>query len=277
MMASNTANGTSTTGMQVLNVASAALADTTQPRWYLVYAANLASSQRKVTPLDKKLVIVDGLTLVFSNPGIPYVAPRFANASFLTSANHQPLMGVALLLSPLDFKAILQSEGGGTSYQALLTPAAVLTVDGVRTQEALEVITLQTFETRQDVGYPSGRYMRLIREGAKGECNSGSLFLAPLTSLSVENALQKDYITYLDTLPSYHPRSFRQKLGFAVYAYVWVIPIWLFYYFIASRTSKMGTETPAPIRYLRIALFAIMWWSYDWFGKFVFGDGEMTT
>lgn len=164
---------TSTAGMQVLDVASAALADTTQPRWYLVYAANLASSQRKVTPLATKLVVVDGLTLVFSNPGIPFVAPRFANASFLTSANHQPLMGVALLLSPLDFKAILQSEGGGTSYQALLTPAAVLTAEGVRTLDVLEVITLQTFETRQNVGYASARYMRLIKEGAKGKHKSG--------------------------------------------------------------------------------------------------------
>ncbi|KAJ4471605.1 hypothetical protein J3R30DRAFT_3450208 [Lentinula aciculospora] len=261
-------------GIQVLSPTSPELAAPTEPRWYLAYGSNLSATgfvvKRNITPLDTKVVIVDGLTLTFDNPGVPYIEPRFANCRLVEPAAEQwspenpwmgdrgSLMGVAYLLSPADFLTILRSEGGGTSYQPLIAPAAPLAADGARTQQVINAYTLLTPTTRRGTGYASLRYMNLLRNGAR------------------EQHMPEPYIAYLDSIPSYRITSFRQKIGRLVHIVVWMPGLLVFFRIVARLSSKTG-RAPKPILWTRRALFGTMWGLYDLLGKWVFGDGEASS
>ncbi|KAF9040488.1 hypothetical protein BDZ89DRAFT_944827, partial [Hymenopellis radicata] len=230
------------------------------PRWYLGYGSNLSVTgflvKRNITPLDKKVVVVDSLILTFDNPGVPFIEPRFANCR-LSDPPHElwtpdkawsgegSLMGVAYLLSPQDFLTILRSEGGGTSYQPLRVPAVVLSPNGARTPEIIQAFTLRTTKTRQAPGYASLRYMNLLRNGAR------------------EQKMPDAYIAYLDSIPSYRSSSIRQRLGRIVHIVGWMPGLLLFFRLVARTTSKTGSA-PRPVRLMRAGLFGTMWTAYDW-------------
>ncbi|KAJ3797605.1 hypothetical protein GGU11DRAFT_784254, partial [Lentinula aff. detonsa] len=265
---------TMASGIQLLSPTSPELAAPTEPRWYLAYGSNLSATgfvvKRNITPLDTKVVIVDGLELSFDNPGVPYIEPRFANCRLAEPPTEHwspgnpwlggrgSLMGVAYLLSPADFLTILRSEGGGTSYQPLIAPAVSLSADGARTQQVINAYTLLTPTTRRGTGYASLRYMKLLRNGAR------------------EQHMPEPYIAYLDSVPSYRIISFRQKIGRLVHIAVWMPGLLIFFRIVARMSSKTG-RAPKPILWTRRALFGTMWGLYDLLAKWIFGDGEASS
>lgn len=278
-------------GIQLLNASSPEFTAPTEPRWYLAYGSNLSAAgfvvKRNITPLDTKVVVVDGLSLTFNNPGVPYIEPRFANCTFADPPaeawspgdawiGDSSLMGVAYLLSPADFLTILRSEGGGTSYKPLLAPATPLAREGVRTQEEILAYTLVTPKTRKGTGYASLRYMNLLRNGARGaRINHPGIVVAELIVLAEQN-MPEQYIAYLDSIPSYRITSVRQKIGRFVHIAGWM-PGLLLFFRIVARTSSQTGAAPVPIRWTRAALFGTMWGLYDVIGKWIFGDGEASS
>ncbi len=69
-------------GIELLDPNNASLATLDAPRWYLGYGSNLSVTgflvKRNITPLDKRVVVVDSLILIFDNAGVPFIEPRFA-------------------------------------------------------------------------------------------------------------------------------------------------------------------------------------------------------
>lgn len=88
--------------------------------------------------------------------------------------------------------------------------------------------------------------------------------------------MPEEYIAYLDSIPSYRITSFRQKVGRVVHIVGWMPGLLLFFRLVARLSSKTGTA-PAPIRWVRGALFGTMWGLYDLAGKWIFGDGESSS
>ncbi|KAF5384032.1 hypothetical protein D9757_006949 [Collybiopsis confluens] len=261
-------------GIQLLNPSSPDFAAPTEPRWYLAYGSNLSTNgflvKRNIAPLDTRIVLVDGLALTFDNPGVPYIEPRFANCRLVSSPLKQwspaeawtgdngSLMGVAYLLNAADYLTILKSEGGGSSYQPVLAPAISLASNGARTEQIIHAYALITPRTRKGIGYPSSRYLNLLRKGAR------------------EHRMPEAYITYLDSLPSYRISSLRQKIGRFLHIAGWMPGLLIFFRVMARMTSKTGTA-PAPLRWTRNVLFGLMWGLHDLVGKRLFGDGEATS
>ncbi|KAJ3720161.1 hypothetical protein F5878DRAFT_539092 [Lentinula raphanica] len=260
-------------GIQLLSPTSPEIAAPTEPRWYLGYGSNLSLTgflvKRNITPLDTKVVVIDGLELAFDNPGVPYIEPRFANCRIAEPpaemwlpgnpwSGRGSLMGVAYLLSPADYLTILRSEGGGSSYQPIIAPAVSLTADGARTQQVFDVITLHTPTIRRGTGYASLRYMKLLRNGAR------------------EQHMPEEFIAYLDATPSYAITSFRQKIGRLVHIAFWMPGLLVFFRIIARMSAKTG-RAPAPMLFTRRVLFGTMWGTYDLLWKWIFGDGEASS
>lgn len=161
--------------------------------------------KRKIRPLAAKNVFVRELELTFDLPGLPYLEPRFANSRIAANSGHVEchlggcigekreqgasrrskseedvrgefggLIGVAYLVTPEDFAQVVKTEGGGAGYEVMAAKAEVLEKDVkdsiCLTGEAFEVITLcaSPSQTRGTTGYPSLRYITIIRTGARG-------------------------------------------------------------------------------------------------------------
>ncbi|KAE9396650.1 hypothetical protein BT96DRAFT_1021255 [Gymnopus androsaceus JB14] len=240
-----------------------------EPRWYLAYGSNLSTSgflvARHITPLAKKVVLAKGIELAFDHHGIPYVEPRFANIRFVRETvpefdlekewtGRGALLGVAFLLTPQDFVQILKVEGAGTLYQPLEVQANVVSEYNRVLEETVDVYTLMTEERRTRPGQASLRYMSLIRN---------------------ENKMPPSYIRYLESTPHFTPISTRQQWGLSVVRATWARFMFFFFRKMAQYADKDG-NLPIWMKTTRATIHGCMWFAYDWFEKWVFGDGEVS-
>ncbi|EDO00053.1 hypothetical protein SS1G_02912 [Sclerotinia sclerotiorum 1980 UF-70] len=178
---------------------------------YLAYGSNLSAEtfkgKRGIKPLSAVNVHVPAIDLTFDLCGIPYAEPCFANCQYRKiqpgsprskdyhkTRWHKGLVGVVYEVTLDDYRTIIATEGGGTSYKDELVQCYVLpdgskTVDPNPSGTPFQAHTLLCpFDSkdpnricRPDPNYaqPSARYLKLITDGAK------------------EHNLPEEYINYL--------------------------------------------------------------------------------
>ena len=264
---------------------------------YLAYGSNLSvetfRGARGIKPLSQVNVLVPQLRMTFDLPGVPYSEPCFANSAYrdphevtgsaaseetttqVTQTTdyhkdrwHKGLVGEVYEVTKADFAHIIETEGGGASYQDVLVDCYALTGDP--RDEVPANPTGQTFKAhtlfapqrslRPDPAYaqPSARYLKLITDGAR-EC-----------------ALPYEYETYLHEIRPYEMTTAKQRLGQFIFIGIWS-PLFLLIFQGGKVFLGADGRYPAWFATFTSAIFAAVWASYDGFFKGLFGDGERTT
>lgn len=113
--------------------------------------------------------------------------------------------------------------------------------------------------TRPDGTYaqPSARYLKLIRDGAR------------------EHELPDEYQAYLARLQPYTITTFCQKMGMVLFLLLWALPFAVIFFGGRMLADEDG-RVPRWVAMLMALVSNLVWLSYDWVFKPVFGDGERT-
>ncbi|RDA94696.1 hypothetical protein CP533_6798 [Ophiocordyceps camponoti-saundersi (nom. inval.)] len=247
---------------------------------YLAYGSNMAAAtflgMRGIRPLSQVTVSVPDLRLTFGLRGVPYWEPCFANVDFrgLPEKDYGQasgewdgrLMGVVYEVTLSDFGVIMRTEGAGASYREITVPCFPIKSgsgpqDDVRPFQAR---TLHAPQQANDKGVskhagaqPSSRYLKLLRDGAR------------------EHGLPGSYQSYLRSLQPYTITHWRQRLGRFLLLLIWSPMLLVFIKltgFLVDDTGKL----PAGLATLLSMWLNLMWLSYEFIFKPIFGDGERT-
>lgn len=264
---------------------------------YLAYGSNMSAQtflgMRKVRPLSEMNVSVPSLRLNFSLPGIAYEEPCFANVEFReedekpTKAAHEwdgRLLGVVYEVTKADYRTIMATEGGGSSYHEILVPCVPIpkhcgdespdpmpekfmarTLYAPRLPPGQDPTKrsfwdrLTTGPYRPDSYYaqPSLRYLNLLRTGAK------------------EHNMPGFYQEYLDNLVPFQTSNWKQKTGRLLYLATWAPTILLIMKTTAIFADENG-QLPKPLGTVVTFFFNMAWLSYDNIYHPIFGEGERT-
>lgn len=264
---------------------------------YLAYGSNMCAQtflgMRKIKPLSQMNVYVPSLRLTFSLPGVAYMEPCFANVDYRDADAERPdgspskhwdgcLVGVVYEVTNSDWRNIMRTEGGGASYQEIVVPCVPLpssatggaTLPGTFMARTLHAprtpdhkrpgncgwwdrLTTGPYRPRDDYAQPSQRYVNLLRTGAQ------------------EHGLPRVYKDYLDSIQPYTPTHTGQKIGKFVFL-VCFGPLFLFMLRVAALFADETGQTPKLLSGLMTAMSNMMWITYDYVLKPVFGDGERT-
>jgi hypothetical protein len=190
------------------------------------------------------------------------------------------LVGVVYEVSRKDYATIIRTEGGGASYQDIVVDCYPLPdADSVPEHPDTAVFRAHTLYApsnlpsqadsnakttarfhRPDPSYAqaSPRYMKLLTDGAD------------------QHHLPLEYKTYLHNIRAFRVTTLRQKIGKKIFAGFWV-PIVFGVFGLERRFSDKSGRAPKWLRKLNTAVFRVVWASYDWVFKPVFGEGERTT
>ena len=284
--------------------------------FYLAYGSNLSSKtflgRRGIRPLSQINVVVPALRLTFDLPGLPYREPCFANSGIRdasavydiqpplpsfsnaisdektpcapSSTNqdipryhkdrwHKGLVGVVYELTASDFAHVIATEGGGSRYHDITVPChpldpASVTVPLEPKTEPIKAHTLYAPPdappeggpyNRPDPSYaqPSARYLKLLTDGAD------------------EHSLPQEYKNYLAGIRSYKVTSERLRTGKRIFALLWG-PLLMFLFKTQSKLADKRGRAPGWMTKLTGLVFVSLWANYDYFFKWVFGDGERT-
>ncbi|KAK3395429.1 hypothetical protein B0T20DRAFT_34711 [Sordaria brevicollis] len=124
-------------------------------------------------------------------------------------------------------------------------------------RRTLTKLLLPIHRPSQPPTQPSLRYLTLLRSGA------------------LEHELPPAYQSYLDNLEPYTITSTRQKLGRIVFMIMWMP--WFF--FVLEATKWVADEkgkVPGWWAGMMAVMMHVVWGTYDWVFKPVFGEGERT-
>ncbi|KAK4044397.1 hypothetical protein C8A01DRAFT_12246 [Parachaetomium inaequale] len=208
------------------------------------------------------------------------------------------LYGVVYEVTAEDYARIVATEGGGASYHDILVPCLILppsmrvpekpTIpvppkpflahtlyapripdvpdnndppkdgdDDTTRPNWLTRLLTPVRRPQPDYAQPSARYLKLLTDGAR------------------EHELPQEYQAYLAALQPYTVTTPRQKWGQVLFLGFWAPIVILM--MMAGRTfaDKRGRSPPWIVAGTT-AVFNMVWLSYDWVGKRVFGDGERT-
>ncbi|KAI9728926.1 MAG: hypothetical protein M1828_000011 [Chrysothrix sp. TS-e1954] len=281
--------------------------------FYLAYGSNLSAQtflgRRGIRPLSQINVVVPALRLTFDLAGLPYREPCFANSgirdpsavldiqpplpielkgekqpllSQATSSDapryhkdrwQKGLVGVVYELTSKDFAKVIATEGGGSRYHDITVPcyplepsAATVPMDPQTTP--VKAHTLYAPQdapseggpiNRPDPSYaqPSLRYLTLLTDGAK------------------EHELPEEYRTYLDNIRPYRVTSDWLKTGKRIFAVSWG-PLLLGMFKLQTKLADKRGRSPWYMTKITGFVFVSLWTSYDYFFKWIFGDGERT-
>ena len=108
-----------------------------------------------------------------------------------------------------------------------------------------------------DYAQPSARYLKLLRDGAR------------------EHGLPDEYQAYLGALQPYTPTTWRQRMGQTLFLGFWA-PMVLAVMAGGRLFADERGRSPAWLVAVSTAVMNLVWVSYDWIGKPLFGDGERT-
>ncbi|KAI5804206.1 hypothetical protein DFH27DRAFT_397238 [Peziza echinospora] len=194
------------------------------------------------------------------------------------------LIGVVYEVTMRDFAKIIMTEGGGEGYQDVLvdcyvlpessksksteststtttTPTSTATTQNTTNTSTLRAHTLlaPTSKTRPDLPLqPSPRYLNLLITGAK------------------EHNLPEIYIKYLTQLHAYHRTTYRQSAGAILLAATWALPLITTFklgeIFVDKKTGRVDWWVGRVREFTQMG----MWGWYEYFAKWVFGDGVRT-
>lgn len=281
---------------------------------YLAYGSNLCNEtfrgRRGIKPLSQINVQVPELRVTFDLAGIPYLEPCFANTARRQHRDDAPtqlpldaeiadlassrwseggyrkdqwrkgLVGVVYEVTAEDYAHIIQTEGGGSSYQDILVdchpipgsdPAEPLPWHP--TEPAFRAHTLFAPALpphgppskgggrvkRPDTSYAqaSARYLKLMRDGA------------------AELGLPYEYQEHLKSLRPYKITTVRQRIGQAAFLLVW-LPVVALVFGLGKIFADDRGRLPGWLRRFGNAVFSAVWTSYDNVFKPLYGDGERT-
>ncbi|GAB1310742.1 gamma-glutamylcyclotransferase [Madurella fahalii] len=110
---------------------------------------------------------------------------------------------------------------------------------------------------RPDYAQPSARYLKLLRDGAR------------------EHDLPADYQAYLGALQPYTVTTRRQKLGQVLFIGFWM-PVLLVVMSASRALADDKGRAPGWLVSATTVAFNLLWASYDYVAKGLFGDGERT-
>lgn len=262
---------------------------------YLAYGSNMCAQtflgMRKIKPLSQMNVYVPSLRLTFSLPGLAYIEPCFANVDYRDddweNVDGHPekkwdgcLVGVVYEVTKSDWRNIMRTEGGGASYKEIVVPCIPLsegknagelpetfmarTLHAPRTSAdkkpnptLWERLTTGPFRPRDDYAQPSLRYLKLLRTGAK------------------EHSLPQVYKDYLDALQPYTTTRMSQTVG-KIALILAFGPFFLTMMRVGALFADESGKTPKPISTVMTMTTNMLWASYDYILKPLFGDGERT-
>jgi len=248
---------------------------------YLAYGSNLSREtfvgNRGIKPISAVNVHVPSLDLTFDLAGVPYTEPCFANSAQRTSTTNygqggwdKGMIGVVYEVTPEDYRTIIATEGGGSSYQdvvvdsypilpGLKTLPSTHSGDLVRAHTLLAPPGAGGRVSRPDPTYAqaSARYLKLITDGAE------------------QHRLPEDYLAYLYSLQPYTITTYRQSIGKALFAGLWM-PFFLAIYAFGSTLVDEEGKIPGWLARFYAVLFKAVWATYDSWFKPAFGDGERT-
>lgn len=264
---------------------------------YLAYGSNMSAEtflgMRKVRPLSEMNVSVPSLRLNFSLPGFAYAEPCFANVEF-REEDEKPgketqkwdgrLLGVVYEVTKADYRIIMATEGGGSSYHEILVPCVPIpTKCGDKTPESMpekfmartlyaprlpagqdpnkrsfwERLTTGPYRPDPYYAQPSLRYLNLLRTGAK------------------EHKMPEFYQEYLNGLIPFQTVTWKQKTGRILYLATWA-PIMLFIMKTSALFADENGQIPKSMGVAVTFFFNMAWMSYDKIYHPVFGEGERT-
>lgn len=262
---------------------------------YLAYGSNMCAQtflgMRKIKPLSQMNVYVPSLRLTFRLPGVAYMEPCFANVDYRNDTSEKPdghpdknwdgcLVGVVYEVTKPDWRNIMRTEGGGASYKEIVVPCIPLSgKTGVTLPETFMARTLHApptpdhkrpgncgwwdrlttgpYRPRDDYAQPSLRYIKLLRTGAQ------------------EHNLPQVYKDYLELIQPYKATHTGQKIGKAFFVLVFG-PLFLFLMRVAALFADESGRTPKVLSASMTILSNMMWISYDYIFRPIFGDGERT-
>ncbi len=208
------------------------------------------------------------------------------------------LYGVVYEVTTEDYAKILATEGGGSSYHDILVPCLILppsvrvpeqptlpvpprpflahtlyaprlpsvpddgdngntNTNSSTTPTFLRWLFHRTHRPSPDYAQPSARYLKLLCDGAR------------------EHDLPAAYQSYLASLQPYTITSRRQTIGQVLFLGFWA-PVLIVLMLSGRAFADERGRSPGWVMAGTTAMFNLVWASYDWVGKRVFGDGERT-
>ncbi|KAJ5178744.1 hypothetical protein N7492_001954 [Penicillium capsulatum] len=207
---------------------------------------------------------------------------------------HKPLIGVVYEVTLADYAKIIATEGGGRGYldvvidcypfaedykptdpvpahprtslfkaHTLLSPGADETRDTPLSMTTQITPKWPMFDVGQhmrpdpEYAQPSARYLNLIVTGAG------------------EHDLPVSYREYLSQIQTYKITTTRQKIGKVIFLALWG-PIVLLVLKLSRHCAGPDGRNPPWLVALANFKFVVLWASYDYVFKGLFGDGERT-
>ncbi|KAJ6165005.1 hypothetical protein N7470_003677 [Penicillium chermesinum] len=249
---------------------------------------------------DEDITLVTESELLAEKTGL-VESIRESNPDYTGRHWHKPLVGVVYEVTLADYAKIIATEGGGRGYRDTVVDCYPF-VDGFKptdpvpnfpSTEAFKAHTLlspNTDEKRKKMriegksdpsavsvrpynqsvwtidvplrpdpewAQPSARYLNLLRSGAK------------------EHELPFSYQEYLLQLHSFHSTTSRQKVGAVVFGGLWG-PVLLSLLKLGRLFAGPDGRMPGWLAAVQNGVQLLMWHAYDYFYKWLFGDGERT-
>lgn len=182
------------------------------------------------------------------------------------------MVGVVYEVTLDDYRTIIATEGGGSSYkdevvQCFVLPEGSKTVSPDPSGTPFQAHTLlcpfnndDTNRIRRpdpDYAQPSARYLKLITKGAE------------------EHNLPEEYIDYLHGIRAYTATTMGQKMGQIFFTLV-LLPIVLALFGLGKLLADKNGNIPNWLARFMGTLFRYVWAAYDKVLKGIFGDGERT-
>ncbi|KAL2106417.1 hypothetical protein VUR80DRAFT_6759 [Thermomyces stellatus] len=292
---------------------------------YLAFGSNLCAEtfqgKRGIRPLSAVNVTAPSLRLTFSIPGLPYVEPCFANTAprkipekplpdprqpVLPPPVGDPegeptwdkgLVGVVYEVTKEDYRKIIATEGGGSSYKEIVVPCLVIppkmSVPEKPGPEVPKPFLARTLcmpfipsepgdEDRSAFGVgddgKKGWWWWLVRGPQREKedyAQASERYLNLLRTGAAEHELPDEYQDYLAALPSYATTSLRQRVGKALMMLTWGPPL-LAVMMLGQVLADEDGRMPGWLAVSVSLTFRAVWWSYDLLFKRLFGDGERT-
>ena len=232
---------------------------------------------------------------------------RWTNAHGDPSWPHG-LIGVVYEVTPADYAHILATEGGGASYTDILVPCLALPEPRVGVPERPPAppeiprpfLVHTLFAPRLPVEGPGGgdgtetaatwrlaagrrpdlppwarRLLRPSRRPDPEYAQPSARYLTLLRDGAREHELPADYQAYLGALAAYEPAGTRQKWGLALMMLLWA-PLLLLLLGTSRLLADRQGRVPLWVVVGMAVVFNLMWMSYDYLFKPLFGDGERT-
>ncbi|PFH63437.1 hypothetical protein XA68_10028 [Ophiocordyceps unilateralis] len=232
-------------------------------------AAATFLGMRGIRPLSQVNVSVPSLRLTFGLRGVPYWEPCFANVVFRDPPEKTAsddwdgrLMGVVYEVTVSDFGVIMRTEGAGSSYKEITIPCIPIK-SGPQPHETRPFLARTLFapqekeERRHEGAQPSGRYLKLLQDGAR------------------EHGLPESYQRYLQSLQPYTTTHWRQRVGRFLLLLIWSPMLLVFLKVTGLLVDETG-RLPAGLATAMSTWFNLMWMTYKAIFKPLFGDGERT-